>query len=543
MFNFKSYWDKFVKLRPRKVVRWANEATGAQKKSLFYAPFILGDMAKCFFLYGCSADEYMHFKLWDKNPEQRQSYYFTLHNVNFIETINDSSQLYVLLDKKILLDRLGIHLKREYLDLGTCSENDFIAFSQKHPKFVAKARSLAGGDQITVYSGMENKEAVCSLRCNLLHNNVTLIEEFIQQHPAIDHIYPHSVNTIRIHTLRSRDQVEIVLDPLIRFGSAGGQIDFDGGITVKIDIATGNLHEYGLKNKGFCITHPDTGIPFKDCQIPNFDQIKAFALRLADLVPEINFIGWDIAVSKNGPVAVEGNGAPASYGAYHRYFSAENAEKGIKHIFDALLDYWKKRNNLTPTRIEEINRLLFLFDENQNCDVDIILILGSKYCHYRAERAYRYFSQNSSGTMPFFIASGGGISGAQSISSTEKPVSEAQVICNYLSEKGIANKNIWVEENSKSTKENIRNCKKIIENYAAQFPRHKKINIGVITAGFHMQRTFQIIETFNWEERYKFIPIPAYGAHTGKDNWFKNQQGIEIISNELQKLGHNLFST
>ena len=45
-------------------------------------------------------------------------------------------------------------------------------------------------------------------------------------------------------------------------------------------------------------------------QIPYWEESKALCLKAATRVPQMRYIGWDVGVTPNGPVFVEGNNLP-----------------------------------------------------------------------------------------------------------------------------------------------------------------------------------------------------------------------------------------
>jgi len=60
-------------------------------------------------------------------------------------------------------------------------------------------------------------------------------------------------------------------------------------------------------------THPDTGVVIGDFQLPLIDEVKAFVDRVARVVPQVQYVGWDIVVGPEGPVLVEGNWGAGVY--------------------------------------------------------------------------------------------------------------------------------------------------------------------------------------------------------------------------------------
>jgi len=61
------------------------------------------------------------------------------------------------------------------------------------------------------------------------------------------------------------------------------------------------------------VKHPDSGFVIADFQLPMIDEVKAFVDQVARVVPQVQYVGWDIVVSPDGPVLVEGNWGAGVY--------------------------------------------------------------------------------------------------------------------------------------------------------------------------------------------------------------------------------------
>ena len=44
--------------------------------------------------------------------------------------------------------------------------------------------------------------------------------------------------------------------------------------------------------------------------IPYWEEAKAMCLEASQVVPQMRYVGWDVAITPNGPVFVEGNNLP-----------------------------------------------------------------------------------------------------------------------------------------------------------------------------------------------------------------------------------------
>jgi len=138
--------------------------------------------------------------------------------------------------------------------------------------------------------------------------------EAVEQHPAINAIYGKSINTLRILTHKDKDNVDII-SSFIRLGAGGSIVDngSSGGLFVGIEQESGALKRTAYRDMKFgggeFGVHPDTGFRFEDFEIPYFKEACELAEKAARYIPN-GFIGWDIALTENGPTIIEGNEDP-----------------------------------------------------------------------------------------------------------------------------------------------------------------------------------------------------------------------------------------
>lgn len=143
-------------------------------------------------------------------------------------------------------------------------------------------------------------------------NSDYILQEVIHQHPKLDAINPFSVNSVRIITLLSRDNTVEFIAAMLRTSSTSFPVDnfSAGGIVVGIDIETGRLKKEGFTRPPFgkvLTSHPVTQTEFSSFQIPYWEELKRIAAEGQRVFRYIKSIGWDFAVTPNGPVIIEGN--------------------------------------------------------------------------------------------------------------------------------------------------------------------------------------------------------------------------------------------
>lgn len=139
-----------------------------------------------------------------------------------------------------------------------------------------------------------------------------LVQSRLVQHPEMDVIYPKSINTIRIVTIRNEHTGEIELfHALLRIGAGGNVVDnwSQGGVCVGID-PDGRLVEEGYYKPPFGLrttVHPDTGVVFREFRVPCYEQAVAMCRRFHSKLDVLSSIGWDVAITPNGPCLIEAN--------------------------------------------------------------------------------------------------------------------------------------------------------------------------------------------------------------------------------------------
>ena len=77
-----------------------------------------------------------------------------------------------------------------------------------------------------------------------------------------------------------------------------------------VDLATGRLGP-ALRREGRLLAptprHPDTGVAIEGFQLPHWEAVADLARRAHDVARGMPAVGWDVAITPDGPVLVEGN--------------------------------------------------------------------------------------------------------------------------------------------------------------------------------------------------------------------------------------------
>ncbi len=135
------------------------------------------------------------------------------------------------------------------------------------------------------------------------------ISESMKQHQYSDDIYDKTVNTIRLITLRdihtNQFKIFFAVQRIGTFETIPVDNGSRGGLVANIDLETGKLSEARcLHNRNVYEVHPDSQAPIKGAQIPNWEKVKKEILELANKMPYMHFIAWDILITSDGEMCI-----------------------------------------------------------------------------------------------------------------------------------------------------------------------------------------------------------------------------------------------
>lgn len=137
-------------------------------------------------------------------------------------------------------------------------------------------------------------------------------------HEALRDLSPGALPTLRVMTaIDERSEVEIC-DRVIRL-SAGGPRAVDnfnaGNIVAGLD-GDGRIARAFRRERGRVVElsrHPATGVPLAGRRPPDLDAALALAARAHEAFRAgFGVIGWDVGLTDEGPVLIEGNWSPGS---------------------------------------------------------------------------------------------------------------------------------------------------------------------------------------------------------------------------------------
>ena len=82
------------------------------------------------------------------------------------------------------------------------------------------------------------------------------------------------------------------------------------------------------------IIHPITKEPIKGFKIPYWNDVIKLVKKAGLVVEGVGYVGWDIAITDNGPILIEGNVSPGSLVLQTPY---AREHKGMKYVAEKYL--------------------------------------------------------------------------------------------------------------------------------------------------------------------------------------------------------------
>lgn len=274
--------------------------------------WLLQDMVRCSMKHGSGHVDYEQFEMYNMTEAQRATYLTRGRNNAIVKQYNDQSYNHILHNKDEFNARFDAYLDRDWALMR--EKEKAIAFLRKHQTFIIKPLDGSCGTGVQKLSTADYASPEAAYDALWASAGNALLEEVIAQHPAVAEIYPDSVNTVRAVTLY-KDGVARVITTCFRMGQGGNHVDNlnAGGMVVPVDEKTGKVLLRAMdKEKKAYSCHPTTGKPIQGFQFPDWDKAMDMVCRAAMEIPQLGYLGWDVAFSVNGPVLVEGNEYPGN---------------------------------------------------------------------------------------------------------------------------------------------------------------------------------------------------------------------------------------
>lgn len=273
--------------------------------------FLQRDMLASVLLYNISILDYFYFRFFEKEKSERLKWAGTGHLYEYQLKMNPRKTRMVLEDKILFLKHFDPFIGRKHADRQTLQENPSLLqelLENKTDRLVLKGSRGQVGAEVEVVRCSEYSPA--ELMAHMKDNKYDLLEEYVVQHPDIMALSATGLNTVRVFTQIHRGEIHFlgarfrisVDSPVDNMGA--------GNLAAPVDINTGIVTGPGVYSD---ITredeaiHPLTGRSITGFSLPYWKEVLDLSRRAALHSPENRSVGWDIAITENGPELIEGN--------------------------------------------------------------------------------------------------------------------------------------------------------------------------------------------------------------------------------------------
>ena len=264
-------------------------------------------------------------------------------------TYCDKNLTDVFFDKADVAHAILKNMKGRYFyEDRPVSEQEAVELCSNMSNVIIKPSRLSKGHGvklISVANGITNVDGKTIAELFKDYKQNFLIQECVKQHKDMAGPNPTSVNTIRILSYHSKDEVLIIYS-VVRIGRKGSVIDNQsaGGISTAIDengrLAATAFGGYVENDIG----KTDSGIELAGYQLPSYDRVIDFVKRLHLRLPFFDIVGWDVAVREDGsPVLIEFNLNPGLSQSAFGSGMGEYTERIIREL-------WPKPNSWFPDK-------------------------------------------------------------------------------------------------------------------------------------------------------------------------------------------------
>lgn len=260
--------------------------------------------------YGIGLSDYLNYKFYNRSKEERKEYVGIKLQNTFYEKVSPSAYKKRYTVKPTFLKEFKEYTKRDFFVPDGNNKKEFEVFLKKHQVFMQKPYDGLGGAGVSKVLSKEIKD-----KQNFYDELVTkhlFLEELVHQHESLNKLCETSVNTIRIMTFNDHGS-PIILWAGLRIGNGINPVDnfHAGGMGAEINLSTGKLIGPALdKDLNQFDYHPKSNVKIDGFEIPFWEEVKEMVKKASLESDKILVVGWDVAVTPEGPLIIEGNRRP-----------------------------------------------------------------------------------------------------------------------------------------------------------------------------------------------------------------------------------------
>ena len=269
---------------------------------------ILSDVVRCGIKYGAGFNDYLLCEFYNLTDAQRATYITRSVNNNLVRILNNRDYYHFFDNKAEFYTTFAKYIGRQWLDFSKASKEDFKKFMETRDAVMVKPGSSSGGFGVNKLF-KKDFSSLDAMYEKLKAEDIGVVEDVLQQHETMNQMNPHAINTLRIVTILNESGPHIVYAH-IRIGNSDRPVDnlHSGGMFAPIDLEKGVIQYPAYDKARHTYTeHPRTHTHIQGFAIPYWEEAKSMCLEACQIIPQMRYVGWDVAITPDGPVFVEGN--------------------------------------------------------------------------------------------------------------------------------------------------------------------------------------------------------------------------------------------
>lgn len=282
-----------------------------------------------------SLNEYEWTGYYDLTEEQKATVSTLWSRSEYRKTFTDRRYICILMNKYIFSKVFSDFYGRRCLMTRDVTPALLRELSGEKGKVVLKPNCKGQGKGVRVLPTATEEEFSSALeQIGKVENGV--VEEYIIQHPDIARLNPGAVSIVRFYSVVSPES-SYLFAPVF---TAATNKDISNGcqdaLTAMVDIRTGEVITDAVDQNNMTdyAVHPVTGVPFKGLKLPFWQETIHMMRKAVPLAAKISNIGWDVAITENGPLIIEANTIPGFNTAQYRGFAWVTEGYSYQPLFD-----------------------------------------------------------------------------------------------------------------------------------------------------------------------------------------------------------------
>ena len=336
--------------------------------------YVLYDFVKCRKQEGVSHQEYINFRLdrCDKGfknsflPYAQAKKYWQILNPERYDCLARNKYL-----SHMLLENAGIPTPKliAYYDTEIAVEQENAVYDYETLAALLKRKNIksfvlkpavdgAHGSGVVICRELIEAEGVLYIQtydgsqtplANYLRKEPLLFEEVVTQTSQMASFNPSSVNTLRFVTALYPNRDVKIIGVFLKIGRDGSDIDNagnGGNVDAGCHVENGELYNVmqfnSWEDHQQIDRHPDTGVLLRGVKIEKWESLVAQIKNFQGRIPTLKTIGWDIALTENGPLVIEINNHWDTTG---QLFIGHGWKKEVIECYNAWQNYYEKNRH------------------------------------------------------------------------------------------------------------------------------------------------------------------------------------------------------